>query len=53
MKYTILVTDDEKNIRMGIAEYLETEGYETLTAEDGKEALEIINSGAVDRKSVV
>ena len=48
MKYTILVTDDEKNIRMGIAEYLETEGYETLTAEDGKEALEIINSGAVD-----
>ncbi|HON88472.1 MAG TPA: sigma-54 dependent transcriptional regulator [Spirochaetia bacterium] len=48
MKYTILIADDEKNIRNGIAEYLEAEGYETLTAEDGKEAISIINKGSVD-----
>lgn len=48
MKYTILIADDEKNIRNGIAEYLEAEGYETLTAEDGKEAIAEINKGFVD-----
>lgn len=48
MKYTILIADDEKNIRNGIAEYLEAEGYESVTAEDGKEAIAIINKGSVD-----
>ncbi len=48
MKYTILIADDEKNIRNGIAEYLEAEGYETITAEDGKEAIAVINKGSVD-----
>ena len=40
MKFTILVIDDEKNIREGLAIALEDEGYEVLTAGDGKTGLE-------------
>ena len=38
MKRTILVVDDEKNIRSGLSLALEMEGYETFTAEDGQAA---------------
>ena len=40
MKFTILVIDDEKNIREGLSMALEDEGYEVITAEDGKKGLE-------------
>ncbi|HKL12076.1 MAG TPA: response regulator transcription factor [Halanaerobiales bacterium] len=40
----ILVVDDEYKIRKVIKGYLEKEGYETITAEDGKEALEKYNN---------
>jgi len=40
VKFTILVIDDEKNIREGLSMALEDEGYEVITAEDGKKGLE-------------
>ena len=40
MKFTILVIDDEKNIREGLSMALEDEGYDVITAEDGKKGLE-------------
>lgn len=48
MKFTILVIDDEKNIRQGLQTALELEGYEVLLASDGKEGLEIAMREAVD-----
>ena len=44
----LLVTDDEKNIREGIATYLEEEGYFVFTASDGKDALKIIKNEKID-----
>ncbi len=44
----ILVADDEKNIREGIATYLEDEGYFVFTASDGEEALETIENENID-----
>ena|SRR6056297_171287 len=40
MSEKILVVDDEYKIRKVIKGYLEKEGYDTITAEDGQEALE-------------
>lgn len=48
MKFTVLVADDEKNIREGLAEYLALEGYLVQTAADGKEALRKVEEGNVD-----
>jgi DNA-binding NtrC family response regulator len=48
VKLTILVADDEKNIREGLREALALDGYEVLTAADGKEAQDIVNGGEVD-----
>ncbi|MCF0238178.1 MAG: sigma-54-dependent Fis family transcriptional regulator [Sphaerochaetaceae bacterium] len=47
-KRTILIADDELNIREGLSRFLEIEGYETLKAKDGKEAWEIVSQGNVD-----
>ncbi|AFI31553.1 sigma-54-dependent transcriptional regulator [Borrelia crocidurae] len=44
----LLVADDEKNIREGIATYLEEEGYFVFTASDGEEALETIQNEKID-----
>ena len=38
----ILIVDDEKEIRDLIEIYLKSEGYETLKAADGEEALNIL-----------
>ncbi len=48
MKFTILIIDDEKNIREGLAMALEDEGYEILTAENGKVGLTIAQEEEVD-----
>jgi DNA-binding NtrC family response regulator len=48
MKLTILVADDEKNIREGLREALMLDGYEVATAADGREALDIANRGDID-----
>ncbi len=48
MPRTILVADDEKGIRDTLKRLLEYENYNVLLAEDGKRALEMIASEAVD-----
>ncbi len=40
-KKRILIVDDEKNIRNVISEYAKFDGFETVEAEDGMEAVEI------------
>ncbi|MEG0276568.1 MAG: response regulator transcription factor [Coprobacillus sp.] len=42
MEYTILVVEDEKEIRDAIEIYLKTQGYHVLKASHGKEALDIL-----------
>lgn len=44
----ILIADDEKNIRATLARSLHLEGYATLQAADGAEALERVEGGEVD-----
>ncbi len=44
----ILLVDDEPLIIKGLKYTLEQEGYETLAAYDGEEALEVFSSNAVD-----
>jgi DNA-binding NtrC family response regulator len=48
VKLTILVADDEKNIREGLREALALDGYEVHAAADGREAQEAITRGDVD-----
>lgn len=47
-KETILIVDDEKEIRKLIEIYLKNDGYNTLQAENGKYALEILQNNKVD-----
>ncbi|MGD1816771.1 MAG: sigma-54-dependent transcriptional regulator [Pleomorphochaeta sp.] len=48
MSKTILVCDDEKNIREGLGLALELEDYEVLLAESGQVAWNLINKNDVD-----
>jgi len=48
MKFNILIVDDEKNIRTGLGKAMELDGYRTLTAEDGRQALDIMQDEEVD-----
>ena len=48
MKFTMLVVDDEKNIREGLGEYLRLEGYDVVLAADGKEGVQAADRGDVD-----
>jgi DNA-binding NtrC family response regulator len=48
MKRTILIADDERNIRNGLQIALEDEGYEVLLAADGNEAWALITKNHVD-----
>jgi DNA-binding NtrC family response regulator len=48
MKFTVLVVDDERNIREGLAEALTLEGHEVATASDGEEALAVLGREEVD-----
>src|SRR5262249_36960309 len=45
---TILVVDDEPEIRKLLHKYLESAGYYVLEAGDGREAERLIGSGAID-----
>lgn len=47
-KERILIIDDEKDIRNLISIYLKNEGYETLSAENGVEGLELLKREQVD-----
>ncbi len=45
---TILIVDDEKNYPMIISELLHEEGYSSVTASSGMEALDILNNEIID-----
>ncbi len=47
-KNTILVVDDEENIRTGLKSILESEDFNVLLASNGEEAIRTINSNKVD-----
>ncbi|HUK65355.1 MAG TPA: sigma-54 dependent transcriptional regulator [Anaeromyxobacteraceae bacterium] len=47
-KLTVLVVDDEKNIRRTLRMVLETEGYAVLEAESAEEALTLLEAEPVD-----
>lgn len=48
MKSTILIVDDERNIREGLAEAFAMEGYEALAASDGQEAIALLEERYID-----
>ncbi len=48
MEFTILVVDDEKNIRQGLGQALSGEGYNIFLSENGVEALKIISRENID-----
>jgi len=45
---TILIADDERNIRATLARSLRLEGYATMEAENGAQALDLLESGDID-----
>jgi len=45
--FTVLVTDDDQDIRDGIEIYLKNEGYQVLKAANGLEAIELLESHEV------
>ena len=45
---TVLIVDDEKNYPPILSAVLEEEGYETLTANCGQDALDILNNSDID-----
>ena len=45
---TVLIADDEKDIRSALKIYLKPEGYELLEAADGKQALQMVKEKKVD-----
>lgn len=48
MKRRILIADDELNIRTGLAAAVESEGYDSITAENGSIAWDIIQKQGAD-----
>jgi len=48
LKATVLVVDDERNIRASLGQLLKIEGYQVLEAQDGGEAIDVMDKGEVD-----
>ena len=46
--YTILTIDDEENIRNGLADNFELEGYNVVAASNGKAGLDLVFKGGID-----
>ncbi|MDZ7636875.1 MAG: response regulator transcription factor [Bryobacterales bacterium] len=44
----VLIAEDDRNIRLGLEEILREEGYQTVLAEDGREALDLYRREAPD-----
>jgi DNA-binding response OmpR family regulator len=44
----VLIAEDDRNIRAGMAEILHGEGYETVVAEDGRQALDLFRRESPD-----
>ena len=41
-RYTILITDDDRGVREALGEIVEAQGFRPVLAEDGEQALEIV-----------
>ncbi len=48
MQFTILIVDDERNIREGLSEAFAMEGYLALKASDGQEAIRLLDEQYID-----
>ena len=48
MAYTILIADDEKEIRELLKLYLENDNYTVIEAEDGRQALDLFRRNKID-----
>ncbi len=48
MTLTILVAEDDANIRIGLTDTLESEGYEVIAAENGQMAIDFFNKEKFD-----
>ncbi|MDR1363106.1 MAG: sigma-54 dependent transcriptional regulator, partial [Spirochaetaceae bacterium] len=48
MKFKILIADDEKGIREGLSESLESDGYDVVIVEDGETAWKRYQKGDID-----
>lgn len=48
MKSTVLVVDDEANIRKLLEKELDEEGYQVLSAPDGEKAVELVKGNGID-----
>ena len=48
MKFRLLIVDDEKNIREGLAAAAELDGYDVVTASDGSEGWRRFEKGDID-----
>ncbi len=48
MKFTILIIDDEENIRNGLEANFQLEDYNVKSASNGKDGLELIKKGDID-----
>jgi DNA-binding NtrC family response regulator len=48
MKFKLLIVDDEKNIREGLAASLDMDGYATVCAADGEEGWKLFGKGDID-----
>jgi DNA-binding NtrC family response regulator len=48
MKFKLLIVDDEKNIREGLAEYFKIDGYGTVCAASGEEGWKLFSKGDID-----
>ena len=45
--YSLLITDDDQNVREGLRRILEPEGFRTFLAESGEEAIDIVQDRQV------
>ena len=45
--YSVLIADDDADCRQSLKEIIESEGYRTLLAESGEEALDIVRKESV------
>ncbi|MDR2952188.1 MAG: sigma-54 dependent transcriptional regulator [Treponema sp.] len=48
MNFRLLIVEDEKNIREGLAESLKLDGYEVVCAKDGDEGWNLFSGGDID-----
>jgi two-component system NtrC family response regulator len=46
--HTILIVDDEPNYQIVLREVLSDEGFETLTADNGQQAIELVKNNDID-----